>query len=84
VPFSAARYVCPEQAVASSMPFLVSLVNLQKLTFHGCGDVASMRMFAPAQKIFSLTLVITTVRTPGCSNRSRCTASYSSMSTPRS
>ena len=43
-----------------------------------------MRMFAPAQKIFSLPLVTTTVRTSGCSNRSRCTASYSSMSTPRS
>ena len=66
------------------MPFLVSLVNLQKFTFHGCGDAASILMFAPAQKIFGLPLVITTVRTSGCSKRSRCTASYSSMSTPRS
>ena len=45
---------------------------------------ASIRMFAPAQKIRSLPLVITTAVTPGCSNRSRWTASYSSMSTPRS
>ena len=34
-----------------------------------------MRMFAPAQKIFCLPLVMTTARTSGCSNRSRCTAS---------
>jgi len=66
------------------MPLRVSLVNLQKFTFHGCDAAASIRMFAPAQKILSLTLVSTTVRTSGCSNRSRCTASYSSMSTPRS
>ena len=66
------------------MPFLVSLVNLQKLTFQPCGEAASMRMLAPAQKILGLPLVITTVRTSGCSKRSRCTASYSSMSTPRS
>ena len=66
------------------MPFLVSLVNLQKFTFQPCGEAASMRMFAPAQKIFGLPLVMTTVRTSGCSKRSRCTASYSSMSTPRS
>ena len=66
------------------MPLRVSLVNLQKFTFHACGAAASIRMFAPAQKILSLPLVSTTARTSGCSNRSRCTASYSSMSTPRS
>ena len=66
------------------MPLRVSLVNLQKFTFHECADAASIRMFAPAQKIFSLPLVMTTAFTSGCSNRSRCTASYSSMSTPRS
>ena len=66
------------------MPLRVSLVNLQKFTFQECEDDASIRMFAPAQKIFSLPLVRTTVRTSGCSNRRRCTASYSSMSTPRS
>ena len=43
------------------MPLRVSLVNLQKFTFHGCGDAASIRMLAPAQKIFSLPLVTTTV-----------------------
>ena len=62
----------------------VSLVNLQKFTFHGWLDCASMRMFAPAQNMRSFALVTTTARTCGCSNRSRCTASYSSMSTPRS
>ena len=66
------------------MPLRVSLVNLQKFTFQGCGEAASIRMLAPAQKTLSLPLVTTTVRTSGCSNRSRCTASYSSMSTPRS
>ena len=57
------------------MPLRVSLVNLQKLTFQACAEPASMRMLAPAQKIFSLPLVSTTVRTAGCSKRSRCTAS---------
>ncbi len=66
------------------MALRVSLVNLQKLTFHGCGEPASIGMLAPAQKILSLPLVSTTVRTSGCSNRSRWTASCSSMSTPRS
>ena len=70
--------------MASSIPFRVSLVNLQKFTFHGCGAAASIRMFAPALNTLSLPLVSTTARTSGCSNRSRCTASYSSMSTPRS
>jgi len=66
------------------MPKRVSLVNLQKFTFHAWDEAASIRMFAPAQKIFSLPLVTTTARTSGCSKRSRWTASYSSMSTPRS
>ncbi len=66
------------------MPERVSLVNLQKLTFQACEAWASIRMFAPAQNIRSLPLVMTTARTSGCSNRSRCTASCSSMSTPRS
>jgi hypothetical protein len=35
-----------------------------------CAEAASTRMFAPAQKILGLPLVITTVRTSGCSNRS--------------
>ena len=67
--------VWPEFAVASSMPLRVSLVNLQKLTFHECEAPASLLMFAPAQKILSRPLVRTTTRTSGCSNRSRCTAS---------
>ena len=75
VPLRAARYVCPECAVASSMPLRVSLVNLQKFTFQACDESASIRMFAPAQNTFSLALLTTTVRIPGCSNRSRCTMS---------
>lgn len=75
VPLTAATYVCPEWAVASSMLLRVSLVNLQKLTFPACGDSASIRMFAPAQKIRSFPLVTTTARTCGCSNRSRWTTS---------
>ena len=47
------------------MPLRVSLVNLQKFTFHACGEAASIRMFAPAQKIFSLPLVSTTARDLG-------------------
>jgi hypothetical protein len=84
VPFTAAMKGNPEWAVASSMPLRVSLVNLQKLTFQLCEDAASMRMLAPAQNIRSLPLVTTTALTSGCSNRRRCTASWSSMSTPRS
>ena len=41
-------------------------------------------MFAPEQNIRSRALVITTTLTSGCSNRMRLSASYSSMSTPRS
>ena len=59
-------------------------MNLQKLTFHGWLLLPSMKMFAPAQKIFSLSEVTTTTRTSGCSKRIRCTASASSTSTPRS
>src|SRR5215470_7752514 len=66
------------------MPLRVSLVNLQKFTFHSCDDWLSMRMFAPAQNTRSLAEVSTTAPTSGCSKRSRWTASYSSMSTPRS
>ncbi len=43
-----------------------------------------MKMFAPEQKTRSFALVRTTVRTSGCSKRMRWTASWSSMSTPRS
>ena len=43
-----------------------------------------MKMLAPEQNTFSLALVTTTVRTSGCSKRMRLTASFSSMSTPRS
>ena len=57
------------------MPLRVSLVNLQKFTFHAWLDCASIRMFAPAQNIRSRPPVITTALTSGCSNRSRCTTS---------
>ena len=53
-------------------------VNLQKFTFHACGEAASIRMFAPAQKILSLVElppVSTTAWTSGCSKRSRCAMS---------
>ena len=43
-----------------------------------------MRMLAPAQKTLSLPDLMTTQRTSGCSKRSRCTASFNSISTPRS
>ena len=49
----------------------VSLVNLQKFTFHACVEPRNMKMFAPAQKIRSFRLVMTTTRTSGCSKRSR-------------
>ena len=71
MPLTAAIQVWPEYAVASSMPLRVSLVNLQKFTFHGCEDPASIRMFAPAQKLRSLALVSTTALTRGWVNRSR-------------
>ena len=61
--------------MASSMPLRVSLVNLQKFTFHGWLAPASIRIFAPAQKIRSLPLVITTAVTPGWEKRSRWVAS---------
>ncbi len=66
------------------MPLRVSLVNLQKFTFHAWLDAPSMKMLAPEQNTRSLRLVITTVRTAGCSKRMRLSASASSMSTPRS
>ena len=66
------------------MPLRVSLVNLQKFTFHACVERPSMKMFAPEQKMRSFALVSTTVRTEGCSKRTRWSASWSSMSTPRS
>ena len=84
MPLIAAIHVWPECAVASSIALRVSLVNLQKFTFHGWLDEASILMFAPAQNTRSMPPVTTTARTSGCSNRSRCTASASSMSTPRS
>ena len=61
----------PECALASSIARRVSLVNLQKFTFHACVEPRSMKMFAPAQKIRSFRLVMTTVRTSGCSKRRR-------------
>ncbi len=68
----------------SSRPLRVSLVNLQKFTFHEWLEVPSMKMFAPEQNTLSFRLVTTTVRTSGCSKRIRLIASFSSMSTPRS
>jgi hypothetical protein len=80
----AAMNLSPEWRLASSMPLRVSLVNLQKLTFHACVESPSMKMFAPEQKMRSFALVTITERTSGCSKRMRCSASWSSMSTPRS
>jgi hypothetical protein len=84
VPLTAAIHVWPEWAVASSMALRVSLVNLQKFTLSACVDPASIWMFAPEQKTLSSPPVTTTALTSGCSKRSRCTASCSSMSTARS
>ena len=61
----------PEWRLVSSMPLRVSLVNLQKFTFHACADSPSMKMFAPEQNTRSLPLVTTTARTCGCSKRMR-------------
>jgi hypothetical protein len=57
------------------MALRVSLVNLQKFTFHPCDDWLSMRIFAPAQNTRSLPDLSTTARTSGCSKRSRWIAS---------
>ena len=57
------------------MAFRVSFVNLQKFTFQPWEDWASIRMFAPAQKIRSLPEVRITAPTSGCSKRRRWTAS---------
>ena len=84
VPLQAAMNLSPEWRLESSMPLRVSLVNLQKLTFHAWLESPSMKMFAPEQKMRSLPLVTTTLLTSGCSKRMRCRASASSMSTPRS
>jgi hypothetical protein len=54
------------------------------LTLNACVLLASIRMLAPAQNTFGCAEPITSVRAPGCSNRSRRMASASSMSTPRS
>ena len=40
-------------AVASSMPFLVSLVGLQKFTFQPCAEAASMRMLRWHRNLWS-------------------------------
>ena len=53
------------------MPFRVSLVNLQKLTFQAWDEVPSILMLAPAQNTRSLPDVIMTQPTSGCSKRSR-------------
>ena len=66
------------------MPLRVSLVNLQKFTFQAWLDSPSMKMLAPEQNTRSFRLVTITERTSGCSKRMRCSASCSSMSTPRS
>ena len=78
------RYAWPDSDVASSMAFRVSLVNLQKFTLASWVALASIGMFAPAENTRSFADVITTAPTAGCSNRSLCMASWSSMSTPRS
>ncbi len=84
VPLTAAIHTWPEWAVASSMALRVSFVNLQKFTLWWWEDPASIWMFAPAQNTLSTPPVSTTAWTSGCSKRSRCSASYSSMSTARS
>ena len=66
------------------MALRVSLVNLQKFTLSMCEERESIGMFAPAENTRSFAEVSTTARTPGCSKRSRWTASASSISTPRS
>jgi len=65
----------PEFSLESSKPLRVSLVNLQKLTLWAWVAPASMRMLAPAQNTRFLPERTTTTFTPGCSKRSRCTAS---------
>ena len=84
MPLIAATNLMPECSLASSMASRVSLVYLQKFTFQAWLEPRSMKMLAPAQKIRSFRLVMTTAWTSGCSNRMRWTASASSMSTPRS
>ncbi|MCY1251836.1 hypothetical protein D9M72_656840 [compost metagenome] len=81
---TAARNFRPLYCDESSMPLRVSLVNLQKLTFHAWLLTPSMKILAPEQNTLSLPLVTTTVRTSGCSKRMRLSASFSSISTPRS
>ena len=54
MPLSAARNFSPECALASSIARRVSLVNLQKFTFATCDEPRSIMMFAPAQKMRSL------------------------------
>ena len=57
------------------MPFLVSLVNLQKLTLWAWLEMPSMVMLAPAQNTRGLSEVMMTQPISGCSNRSRWIAS---------
>ena len=69
----------------SSRPLRVSLVNLQKFTFQAWLDVPSMKMLAPEQNTRSLARSSPRPCAPrdarsGCG----CSASCSSMSTPRS
>src|SRR5262245_66671465 len=73
VPLTAARYVWPECSVASSIAARVSLVNLQKFTYHQSSDCASIRTLAPPQNTLSSPPVMTTARNPGPSNPTRCT-----------
>ena len=74
----------PLSAASPSIPTRVSLVYLQKFTFHACEAPRNMKMLAPAENTRSFRLVMTTACTSGCSNRMRWIASASSMSTPRS
>ena len=63
IPLTAAINFKDPELLESSNPFLVSLVNLQKLTFQECSDIPNIYMFAPAEKFFSCFEVITTTLT---------------------
>src|SRR5437667_688 len=64
MPFNAARNFNPECALASSIARRVSFVNLQKFTLAPCDDPRSIMMFAPAQKIRSLSDVASSESIP--------------------
>ena len=52
IPLTAAINFKDPDLLESSNPFLVSFVNLQKLTFQECSDIPNIYMFAPAEKFF--------------------------------